>query len=359
MHPVLDDPAAIAALDGSDMLGLTGDYPAQFRAGRRIGEAVDLPPGRDHAAVVVLGTGGGSAAGAHLVRAYTEERLAAPLIVQQGYDLPAWVGPRTPVFAVSHSGTTEEIVSAARIAAARGAPLVGLGAGGPLRDVVIDAGGGYGEIPGGFMPRIGIGYISMALLTVLERMGLVRSEGLDDELDHAFALLGELVRRYGPDEPTERNRAKVLAVGMAGRIPVVYGSLTGYEAVADRIKRQLGENAKLMAFTNSIPALHHDEAVGWDMDPSLCARLAFLLLRDERSESPQMRKRWSATAEILGERMGHVEEAWAEGEGRLARLLSLVTLGDFYSIYAAIAAGIDPTPVAIIDLFKRRVASGS
>ena len=43
------------------------------------------------------------------------------------------------------------------------------------------------------------------------------------------------------------------------------------------------------------------------------------------------------------------------GAGRLARLLSLVLMGDLVSIYLAYLRGVDPTPVEIIDAIKQRL----
>ncbi len=43
------------------------------------------------------------------------------------------------------------------------------------------------------------------------------------------------------------------------------------------------------------------------------------------------------------------------GTSRLARILSLVLLGDLVSIYLAYLRGIDPTPVEVIDAVKRRM----
>ena len=44
--------------------------------------------------------------------------------------------------------------------------------------------------------------------------------------------------------------------------------------------------------------------------------------------------------------------SWASGEGPLARLLSLVTVGDHASTYSGILRGIDPTPVDAITRLK-------
>ena len=42
----------------------------------------------------------------------------------------------------------------------------------------------------------------------------------------------------------------------------------------------------------------------------------------------------------------------SRGESRLERVLSLVLLGDLVSVYLAVLAGVDPTPVEAIERFK-------
>jgi glucose/mannose-6-phosphate isomerase len=44
------------------------------------------------------------------------------------------------------------------------------------------------------------------------------------------------------------------------------------------------------------------------------------------------------------------------GGGRLARMLSLMLLGDFASVYLAYLNGVDPTPVDKIDRLKKELA---
>lgn len=350
----LNNAAAIRQLDTLKMLDLTMDYSNQFRQGYQLGLNFQLPARPDRIDnVVILGTGGGSAASANFLRSYLFDRCSAPIISVQGYNAPGYVGKNSLVFAVSHSGKTEEIISSASQAIERGATVIGLGAGGKLRDAIQQAGATYLQFPGGFMPRIAVGYIIMPILTVLNRFGLVPD--FQGEFDEALKLMAELAPELGPDTPVAGNRSKQLAVALGPHIPVIYGFADYYDAVAWRIKNQLGENAKYMGFWNTIPHLHHDEAVGWDMQPELCKTLGFMLLRDEQLESEQMAKRWAATTEILTERMGAVESVWARGNGRLARMLSLVMIGDFFTMYMAIQKGVDPTPVAIIDLFKAKV----
>jgi len=48
-----------------------------------------------------------------------------------------------------------------------------------------------------------------------------------------------------------------------------------------------------------------------------------------------------------------VLEIHAKGEGKLAKMFSVLCIGDFTSVYLAILQGVDPTPVKIIDEVKR------
>lgn len=162
-------------------------------------------------------------------------------------------------------------------------------------------------------------------------------------------LFGELKNRYRLKTPLEKNPAKQLAVDLDNYIPLIYGSLDYYDVVAWRWKNQFGENGKKLAFYNVIPNLHHDEAVGWEMEKEVLERFYLVVLRDSELDLDNIKKRKDVTVEILRERIGKVIEVYAEGHTRLARMFSLIYLGDFVTIYHAIARGIDPTPVNIID----------
>ena len=350
----LNDSAAIKALDTLNMLGLQAGYPAQFREGIALARAFALPAApADLHEVVIFGTGGGSAASVNLLRSYLFGEGSVPIHVIQGYNCPGFVDEHTIVIACSHSGKTEEINSAFEQAAARGATLVAMGAGGRLKETAQRVGAAYLDVPGGMMPRVAIGYIFAPILVLMERWGVCGDQSA--VLDESIALMEVLGQTCGPDSPVEQNPAKQLTERLNGRIPVIYGFSDHFDGVAWRFKNQLGENAKYMAFWNTIPHLHHDEAVGWDMQAHLMERLAFVLLRDQASENEQMIKRWTATREILEERAGACMELWSQGESLLARMLSLVVMTDFVTCYMAIEKGVDPTPVAIIDLFKKKV----
>jgi len=50
-----------------------------------------------------------------------------------------------------------------------------------------------------------------------------------------------------------------------------------------------------------------------------------------------------------------VLEVKAEGENRLQRMLSLVSLADWMSFYLAMLAGTDPTPIPVMENLKLKL----
>jgi hypothetical protein len=59
---------------------------------------------------------------------------------------------------------------------------------------------------------------------------------------------------------------------------------------------------------------------------------------------------------IMGPLAEHVERLESPAGGRLARMLSMMLLGDFTSVYLAYLNGVDPTPVTKIDRLKKELA---
>ena len=79
-----------------------------------------------------------------------------------------------------------------------------------------------------------------------------------------------------------------------------------------------------------------------------------MLLHDD--DEPMTATRVDASEELADERGVPVSRLTSEGRHPFERLASLVGLVDYASVYLAVGAGIDPTPVAPIDALKARLA---
>lgn len=354
---ILNDVTALGRLDSLGSLSTTEAYAEQFAQGLELADKFILPEShkQEYDEILVLGTGGGSSIAGALLTSLFFDHLRQPVIINQGYNIPAFADANTLVIALSHSGNTEEILSSLGQACHRGCKAMAITAGGALGDICQAEGIPHIIVPRDIgHPRRDLGYIVPPLVLALAELGLVPDIRAD--IQEAIDLMAQLSSQYGVDNPLTTNPAKGLAAQLQGHIPLVYGSPDHLQAPAWRWKNQFGENSKMMAFYNLIPHLHHDEAVGWDMEPELLRKFFLIMLRDDKLDTPQVIKRKDITAQMLRERMGGVQEVWAQGESRFARLFSLIYLGDFVSLYAAAVRGIDPTPVEIINLFKEKMS---
>jgi glucose/mannose-6-phosphate isomerase len=347
----LDDLDAIAALDSEDVLGAVERFAEQCREAWEIGRSTpNLPEADGVDSIVVLGMGGSGVSG-DVVQAVVEPRLPIPFRTIKSYGpIPEWVGRNSLVFAVSYSGSTEETLAAVESALARGARIVTLSSGGPLASLAASRGLAHVGIPAGLQPRASLGYLSLPILAVLTRMGLVPD--LQTDVDEAVKVLSELASRCHRERPTDENPAKDLAARIKDRVPVIYGGHGLGATAAYRFKCDLNEYGKTPAFWNEIPELDHNEIVGWNkLDDLTSQRFVVILLR-EPGEHERVAVRFEITRRLIEARAAEFVEVSSEGDSALARLLSLVLVSQLASIYVGLAYDEDPGPVKVIMQLK-------
>jgi len=347
----LDDPAVLARIDPSDMLGRVLEIPGQLEQAERVAAAVELEPRhRDVDAILVLAMGG-SAIGAELVEAAAGERLKVPLLIHRGYGLPSWANERTLVVAASHSGATVETLSGAEEALRRNLPLVAISTGGRLGQTATAAGLPFLRYEMAGQPRAAIGFGVGLLHELLAAAQLLEDP---DPFDDVTATLEDLFERMAPSVETDANPAKQLAWSLFGRMPVIYGA-GPMAAVARRWKTQLNENAKAWASYEPMPEANHN-AIEGSLNPRELGDAPYVVELRDRDEPAEIAARYRAVEELLGERATNRSAVWTEGPSRLARVLTAVAYGDLVSVYLAILYQTDPTPVTLLAMLKERLA---
>ena len=349
----LDRLPSLYAVDPAGMLELLLDFPAQCESAWRLGLETPLSK-QTFDRVHFLGMGG-SAIGGDLIRSYLESKLSLPIFIHRSYELPASVGRSSLVLAVSYSGNTEETLTAYRSARKRGARLVAVTSGGTLLQWAKRDGIPFAQIPSGFPPRAALGYLFFVPLLVLCRTAGVRVER--GEFQEMMRLLVQLRDgELGPMVPSSKNLSKRLALTLFDHIPVIYAGISRMDAVAFRWRGQIAENAKQLGWHHLFPEMNHNEIMGWHHPRRLFRSFKILFLRD-REDFPQVRRRMDITRSLVTQEVGvKTLEVWSRGKGLLARLFSLIYIGDFVSYYLAVLNRVDPTPVARIEELKRRLS---
>jgi len=319
------------------MLGDVLAQPKQIADALWRVEAGSIPASERPGGLLVCGMGG-SAIGGDLAVAAIGDRATAPIRVARGYS-PGPAIADTLVLCASYSGFTEETIACFEAAGAAGAPRVALTTGGRLAERAREEGVPVIGIPAGMQPRAAVVYMTVGALECAAAAGA--SPSLRDEIEGSEAVLSALA---GDPEPAG------VAGALLNTIPVVHGA--GLTApVARRWKTQLNENAKVAAFASELPEANHNEIEGWEHGRELGSLSAVFL---EDPDAPErIKRRVELYADMLGRLGAPVVRVTARGDAPVARVLSLVMLGDLASVRLAELSGTEATSVAALEAFKR------
>jgi glucose/mannose-6-phosphate isomerase len=347
------DRRTVARIDPQGMLDLVARFPAQCEEAVQIAQKAAIGTAHGPFRGVVVGGMGGSAIAGDILRSALLDTLDLPFLVVRNYQLPRAVGQGTLVFCSSYSGNTEETLALYEDARRKRCRVICLTSGGKLAEKCSRDGVPWIRIPGGLPPRAALGYLFVPMLATLWRLEVVPPRW--GELEEVMLRVREAGERCAIEVPDEANIAKQLAKKLHGHILVVHASADLLDAAAVRWKGQLAENAKVLAFHNAYPELNHNEVVGWTGPHGKASACHVIVLRDPE-DSERIQRRMEVTSAMILGTGAKVSQVWSGQGSRLARLFSLIHLGDYVSVYLAALARVNPTPVETIDLIKERLA---
>jgi glucose/mannose-6-phosphate isomerase len=347
MDAPLDDIDNIRRVDPRGMLDVITALPESAEDAIEAAEKVNLKV-RRFRNLVVAGMGG-SAVGGLLLRDWLQQTSKVPIVVSRDYSLPGFVGRDTLLFAVSYSGGTEETLSAFEDGKTKGAKIVVFTSGGELEKKAKDSRLTIYKLPVGFQPRAAIAHQFLSLVVAAKKAGIAQDSWW--EVREAIDILKAMREEMRPETPQSSNPAKKLAKELRDYIPFVYGSRI-HEAVAYRWNTQLNENGKSPAGSSFIPETFHNAIVAGEADKELLKKICIVFLLDP-AEGDHVTTKTRRFIDIIKPSFGKIIEVKARGEGRLARMLSTLYVGDFVSAYLGILYGKDPSIVESIDRLKR------
>jgi glucose/mannose-6-phosphate isomerase len=299
---------------------------------------------------------GGSAVAGDLLRCYLQRTVDVPVLTVRNYSFPRAVAQGTLVFCSSYSGDTEETLALYEDARRRRARVLCITTGGKLAEQCGRDGVPWIRIPEGMPPRAALGYLFLPILVTLWRLGVAPPRW--SELDDVVERLREANSRCALDVPTSENVAKQLARQIKDKLVVVHAAADHLEAAAVRWKGQMAENAKVLAFSSFYPELNHNEICGWAGHKGIAGSTHVVTLRDSEDHG-RIARRVEVTTDIISKGGASVSQVWSGSGTPLGRMLSLIHLGDFVSVYLAVLRRVDPTPVTAIDKIKGFLAAAT
>lgn len=340
---MLDDLKMIHERDAQDALGIAE------KQGQQLEYDFDLPSlkGKQKFENVVFDGMGGSALAALLSQSWPGYEI--PFEVRREYAIPSYVSNNTLFFASSYSGNTEESVEALHSAIAKKAKIVVITSGGQLADLAREHDLPLALLPSGFQPRHAVLYSYKALAVALHHAGLISAETVD-ELTASSAFLKQSMEWWLPTVATEHNHPKQIALELMGKSPVLYAG-PKMSPAAYKWKISFNENAKNVAWWDAFPEFNHNEFLGWTSHP-IDKPYKPIILRSS-FEHARVQKRFEVSARLLSGLWPEPIFLDPKGESPLQHLLWHVAFGDFVSLYLALLNGLNPTPVDLIEKFKK------
>lgn len=346
----LDDTDQFQRLDPQGMLSAIDGLPDQLQAAWELGLSLPLPQ-LDIRQVVISGLGG-SAIGGDLVVSYASPLASVPISVWRNYDLPAHVNDeKTLVIASSHSGNTEETLSAFERARQAGASILTISTGGELT-----RGAKESKVPSWLFehegqPRAAIGFSFGLLLAAIYRLGLLPDPSA--EIAGAVAAMRSQQETLRADVATVQNPAKRVAGQLVERCPVFIGADL-LAPVARRWRTQVAELSKAVAQFEELPEADHNMLAGVINPEELFDRTMILFLRASLNH-PRNLLRIEGTRQVFMVEGFNTDIIDAQGETRLAQQWTSLHFGDYTAYYLAMAYGVDPTPVEAIETLKKHL----
>ena len=265
--------------------------------------------------------------------------------VVKGYLLPKTVDENTLVVVTSVSGNTQEPLMVLKNSKNSKAKFIAFSSGGMIKKYALKNEINYQEIKMEHSPRVSFPKYVFSMLRTLESVIPVKKS---DVLDTISKM--EIVRKnIFSNNLNENNTALNLAKWITGT-PVLYYPW-GLESAATRFKNSLQENSKLHVIAEDIIEACHNGIVSWEKDSIMQP-----ILIQGHDDYSKTKERWKILKEFFNSKQIEYKEISSVKGSIISKIINLIYLFDYVSVYHSVISGIDPSPVSAIDFIKERLS---
>ena len=339
-------------IDKDDMYQSIWDFPENIIDAIELSENIILKNEYLDVNNIIIAGMGGSAIGGDVVYSLIKNEIKIPFVVNRGYDLPAWANSSTLIICSSYSGNTEETISILEEAKSLNAKVIGITTGGVLESLCKNYSFDFVNIPSGLQPRAALAFSFIPLLYILKKTSLINVE-VSSWLKSSVDLIKSKRGEFSSDK--EDNPVYQLANKLYNKLPIIYADSGSLETVAVRLKGQICENSKILAYHSIYPEMNHNEIVGWENNEEFFSNYYVLWLMDEEMNS-RNKSRKNIISEILSDLNVSQQEIKVDGNSFKERFLLLIHYGDWLSYWCAILHNTDPSPVKNIQILKDKLS---
>ncbi len=295
--------------------------------------------GIDH--VIFVGMGGSGALGDIFSAILSKTDIH--VCVVKGYHLPKTVNSNTLVVAISISGNTDETIRVLESANQQDCKLIAFSSGGKMEQFCKNNKIEFRKIEQYHSPRASFTSFLYSILNILSPIIPIQKEDVCESIRN----LQQLQKEISSNNISKNNPSLSLAEWITN-IPLIYYPW-GLQSAAIRFKNSLQENSKTHVIIEDVVESCHNGIVAWEKQSNVQP-----IMIKGMDDHFKTKKKWEILDEYFQENKIEYKEIISVKGNILSKIISLIYLLDYTTIYKSILENIDPSPVKSIDYIKNK-----
>jgi len=294
----------------------------------------------DH--VVFSGMGGSGTVGDLFSSVLSKTNIHTTVV--KGYELPNTIDKNTLVVATSVSGNTVETLTTLDTASKKDCNVIAFSSGGKIESFCTKNNIEFRKFPQIHSPRASLPSFVYSILKTLNSIIPITKQDITDSLEQ----LERTHKEISSANLHEKNPSLDLANWING-IPVIYYP-QGLETAAVRFKNSLQENAKTHAITENVVENSHNGIVSWENPSSMVP-----IMIEGKDDHIKTKDRWRILREYFETNNIEYKEILTVDGNILSKIMCLIYMLDYSTIYYSVRLGVNPSPIRSIDFIKERL----
>lgn len=292
--------------------------------------------------IIFVGMGGSGTIGDVFASILSKTKMHFSIV--KGYHLPKTVDSNTLVVATSISGNTVETLTVLDSAKKLTDKVIAISSGGEMEKYCKNAGIDFRRISQQHSARASLPIFLYSLLKILKPILPIEENDIRQSLNELKNLQSDIATTN-----LDVNNPALNIANWINGIPLIYYPW-GLNAAAIRFKNSLQENAKTHALVEDVIEACHNGIVSWE-SPSIIQPI----LLEGKDDYIKTKERWKILKEYFIDNKIDYKEVFTVNGSILSKLINLIYLLDYASIYCAILSNVDPSPVNSIDFIKKKL----
>ena len=292
--------------------------------------------------IIFAGMGGSGAIGDIFTAILSKTNIHVSVV--KGYLLPRTVNKKSLVVITSVSGNTIEAITVLKKAKEIGSKIIVFSSGGKIEEFCRKNKIEFRQIRILHSPRASFAKYFYVILKTLQPIIPIK----DEEIYESINQLEKTKKKISSKNLSSNNPSLRLAKWLNEQ-PLIYYP-AGLEAAAIRFKNSLQENAKIHVISEDVVEACHNGIVAWGRKSNF--KPILILGKDDYKKT---KERWIVLKSFFKQNNIDFYEIKTTGTSIVTKIMDLIYLLDYASIYKGIMLGEDPSPVIPIEYIKKKI----